>query len=58
MKNRLLGENQRSCFTLGLIFDAEFQMPREPFGKKCEEAAEPLRAWKQKWGFLSQWVVE
>ena len=58
MKNRLLGENQSSCFTLGLIFDAEFQMPREPFGKKCEEAAEPLRAWKQKWGFLSQWVVE
>ena len=58
MKNRLLGENQTSCYTLGLIFDAEFQMAREPFEEKCEDAAEPSRDWKQKWGFLSQWVVE
>jgi hypothetical protein len=58
MKNRLLGENKTFCFSLGLIFDAEFQMYRDPFEKECEDAAEPSRVWKQGRGFRSQWVVE
>jgi len=58
MRNRLLGENRTFCFTLGLIFDAEFQMYRDPFEKECEDATEPSRVWKQGRGFRSQWVVE
>ena len=58
MKNRLLGENKKFCFSLGLIFDAEFQMYREPIEEDCEKASEPSRAWKQGRGFQSQWVVE
>jgi hypothetical protein len=58
MKNRLLGEKKTSCFSLGLIFDAEFQMYREPLEAECENAAEPSRVWKQGRGFQSQWVAE
>jgi len=59
MKNRSLGENKTFCFSLGLIFDAEFQVYREPIETlRCEDAAEPSRAWKQAQGFRSQWVVE
>ena len=58
MKNRLLGDNKTFCFGLGLIFDAEFQMYREPFEADCENASEPARAWKQRRGFRSQWVAE
>ena len=57
MKNNFLGKKESTCFRLGLIFDPEFHMYREPFEKECEDAAEPLQAWKQKWGFLSQWVA-
>ena len=31
MKNRLLGEKKTSCFRLGLIFDTEYAMRRDPF---------------------------
>ena len=58
MKNRLLGENKKFCFSLGLIFDAEFEMYREPFEAPCENASEPSRKWKQGHGFQSQWVAE
>jgi hypothetical protein len=59
MKNRLLGENKKFCWSLGLIFDAEFQMHRKPFFEEiCENASEPSREWKQGQGFRSQWVVE
>jgi hypothetical protein len=58
MKNRLLGENKTFCFSLGLIFDGEFQMYREPIEARCEDAAEPARVWKQAMGFRSDWVVE
>jgi hypothetical protein len=58
MKNRLLGENKTFCFSLGLIFDAEFQIYREPFEMACENASGPARAWKQHWGFRSQWIAE
>ena len=58
MKNRLLGENKKFCFSLGLIFDEEFQMYREPFETECVNAAEPSRVWKQGQGFRSQWVAE
>jgi hypothetical protein len=57
-KNRLLGKKESSCWKLGLIFDAEYRMYREPFAMECENASEPSRAWKQSWGFRSQWVVE
>ena len=58
MKNRVLGRRETSCFSLGLIFDAEFQMYREPFAEECQVAAAPSRAWKQARGFRSQWVAE
>ena len=58
MKNRLLGEKKTFCWSLGLIFDAEFQMLRDPLEAECENAAEPSLVWKQERGFLSQWVAE
>jgi peptidoglycan hydrolase-like protein with peptidoglycan-binding domain len=57
-KNRIRGKKESSCWKLGLIFDAEYQMYREPFAMKCENASDALRTWKQKWGFRSQWIVQ
>ena len=58
MKNRLLGENKKFCFRLGLIFDTEFQKYREPFEANCGVAPELARQWSQGHGFRSQWVAE
>lgn len=58
MKNRVLGQKENSCFSLGLIFDAEFQVYREPFVEECESAAQPMKAWQQAQGFRGQWVVD
>jgi hypothetical protein len=58
MKHRVLGVHETPCFSLGLIFDAEFQMYREPFVENCQDAAKPSRAWKQAQGFMGQWIVE
>jgi hypothetical protein len=58
MKNRLLGENKTFCFSLGLIFDQEFQMYREPFLAPCEDASGPSKAWKRARGFQSHWIAE
>lgn len=56
MKNRSLGEKKVACFRVGLIFDAEFRMRREPFATKCEDEATG-RVWKQARGFKSEWVA-
>jgi hypothetical protein len=45
IKKRFLGEKESSCFSIGLIFDAEFDMRREPFVAQCEDASEKARAW-------------
>jgi hypothetical protein len=58
MKNRLLGERRNSCFSLGLISDAEFQMYREPLEAECEIASEPTREWKKDQNFRSLWIAE
>jgi hypothetical protein len=58
MKNRLLGENKTFCFSLGLIFDSEFEMYREPFEAPCENASELSKAWKHARSFQSRWVAE
>ena len=57
-KNRLLGKKESSCWKVGLIFDAEYQIYREPFAMQCQKASDELRLWKEKWGFRSQWVIE
>jgi hypothetical protein len=57
MKNRLLGEKKTTCFRLGLIFDAEFQMHREPFVTKCDDESSG-EDWKQARGFKSEWVAQ
>jgi len=56
MKNRLLGENKVTCFRLGLIFDAEFQMHREPLVTECGNDSS-TNDWKQARGFKSSWVA-
>ena len=58
MKNRVLGQKETSCFSLGLIFDTEFEIYREPFVEECQAAATPIRTWKQAQGFRGQWVAE
>lgn len=62
MKNRILGEKKKFCWSLGIIFDAEFDMRREPFeeqgaSESCPDNSEKLRRWKQRKEFRSQWVV-
>ncbi len=37
IKKRFLGEKESSCFTIGLIFDAEFDMGREPLVAQRED---------------------
>ena len=57
MKNRLLGENKATCFRLGLIFDVEFQMYREPLLTKCDDESSG-QDWKQARGFKSEWIAQ
>ena len=57
MKNRLLGEKKTTCFRLGLIFDAEFQMYREPLLTKCDDESSG-QDWKQARGFKSEWIAQ
>ena len=57
MKNRLLGENKVRCFRLGLIFDAEFQMHREPLVTECTNDS-TTKDWEQARGFKSSWVAQ
>ena len=45
IKKRFLGEKESSCFTIGLTFDAQFDMAREPSVAQCEDASEKARAW-------------
>ena len=56
MKNCLLGEKKTTCFRLGLIFDAEFKMHREPFVTSCDQSSG--EDWKQARGFQSEWVAQ
>ena len=56
MRNRLLGEKKTTCFRLGLIFDAEFKMHREPFVTNCDQSSG--EEWKQARGFQSEWVAQ
>ncbi len=56
MKNRLLGENQTTCFRMGVVFDAEFNMHREPVVADCNDQSASTE-WKQARGFTSQWHV-
>ena len=61
MKNRILGEYKKLCFSAALIFDEEFKMRRDPleeFNPNCEQASDLPRAWKQARGFQSQWLAE
>jgi hypothetical protein len=61
MKNRILGEYKKLCFSLALIFDEEFKMLRDPleeFNPDCNQASDPTRTWKQARGFKSQWLAE
>jgi hypothetical protein len=58
MKHRLLGETRPFCFRLGIIFDAEYEMHRDPFERPCEDASDASKDWKQARKFESLWVVE
>jgi hypothetical protein len=59
MRNNFLGKKMSKCFTLGVIFDTEFQnQKRAPFEEDCEKALGPARDWKKRRQFRSQWVVE
>jgi hypothetical protein len=57
MKNRLLGEKKTTCFRLGLIFDTEYAVRRDPFVTTCDGQATD-NDWKQARGFNSQWVAQ
>ena len=56
-KNRILGEYRDHCFVLGLISDADFQMPREPIETDCTEGNARVRTWKMTNSFQSRWFA-
>lgn len=56
--NRVLGENKRSCFVIGYLIDAEFQMLRDPLEATCDQAQPIVSEWKQGRSFESRWNAE
>ena len=60
LKNRVLGEYDRSCARVAIIDDKEFDMLREPELKIYKGACKPgsLDSYKKKLDFQSSWIVE
>lgn len=56
--NRVLGETKRSCFVIGYLIDAEFQMLRDPLEATCDQAPPIVADWKQGRSFESRWNSE
>jgi len=55
MKNSVLGENKTFCYNLGLIFDDEYHLAREPVEAECNGATASFAEWKRGWSFASKW---
>ena len=53
-KNRILGKYEDTCFMFGLVDDAEFQMERDSFAARCNDAG-TVDKWEVGESFKSQW---
>jgi hypothetical protein len=56
LRNRILGEYNEVCWIFGRMNDTEFDMPREPIARRCDQDAE-LTTWKKVNNFQSQWLA-
>jgi peptidoglycan hydrolase-like protein with peptidoglycan-binding domain len=56
-RNRDLGENRTTCFTLGWIIDDEFSVYRDPVETQCQSGSEQIANWKNGHGFESMWTA-
>jgi len=54
MKNRALGEYSNTCWNVGYLLDAEFNMNRESFAARCENPAEH-KEWQANHAFETRW---